>query len=77
MADVDTTYSEFEEVNNDRDEVNSLTDDSFEDDDNPLIYYQLQNISRNAEEEITDFLNNENETVTDEILSRIFFRWWK
>lgn len=74
MADVDTTYSEFEEVNNDRDEVNSLTDDSFEDDDNPLIYYQLQNISRNAEEEITDFLNNENETVTDEILSRIFFR---
>ena len=77
MADVDTTDSEFEEVNNDRDEVNSLTDDSFEDDDNPLIYYQLQNISRNAEEEITDFLNNENETVTDEILSRIFFRWWK
>lgn len=74
MADVDTTDSEFEEVNNDRDEVNSLTDDSFEDDDNPLIYYQLQNISRNAEEEITDFLNNENETVTDEILSRIFFR---
>ena len=41
MADVDTTDSEFEEVNNDRDEVNSLTDDSFEDDDNPLIYYQL------------------------------------
>ena len=74
MADVDTTDSEFEEVNNDRDGVNSLTDDSFEDDDNPLIYYQLQNISRNAEEEITDFLNNENETVTDEILSRIFFR---
>ena len=74
MADVDTTDSEFEEVNNDRDEVNSLTDDSFEDDDNPLICYQLQNISRNAEEEITDFLNNENETVTDEILSRIFFR---
>lgn len=74
MADVDTTDSEFEEVNNDRDEVNSLTDHSFEDDDNPLIYYQLQNISRNAEEEITDFLNNENETVTDEILSRIFFR---
>ena len=77
MADVDTTDSEFEEVNNDRDEVNSLTDDSFEDDNNPLIYYQLQNVSRNAEEEITDFLNNENETVTDEILSRIFFRWWK
>ena len=74
MADVDTTDSEFEEVNNDRDEVNSLTDDSFEDDNNPLIYYQLQNVSRNAEEEITDFLNNENETVTDEILSRIFFR---
>ena len=74
MADVDTTDSEFEEVNNDRDEVNSLIDDSFEDDNNPLIYYQLQNISRNAEEEITDFLNNENETVTDEILSRIFFR---
>ena len=77
MADVDTTDSEFEEVNNDRDEVNSLIDDSFEDDNNPLIYYQLQNVSRNAEEEITDFLNNENETVTDEILSRIFFRWWK
>ena len=77
MADVDTTDSEFEEVNNDRDEVNSLTDDSFEDDNNPLIYYQLQNVSRNAEEEITDFLNNENETVTDEILSRIFFRWWR
>ena len=76
MADVDTTDSEFEEVNNDRDEVNSLIDDSFEDDNNPLIYYQLQNVSRNAEE-ITDFLNNENETVTDEILSRIFFRWWK
>ena len=74
MADVDTTDSEFEEVNNDRDEVNSLIDDSFEDDNNPLIYYQLQNVSRNAEEEITDFLNNENETVTDEILSRIFFR---
>lgn len=73
MADVDTTDSEFEEVNNDRDEVNSLIDDSFEDDNNPLIYYQLQNVSRNAEE-ITDFLNNENETVTDEILSRIFFR---
>ena len=77
MADVDTTDSEFEEVNNDWDEVNSLIDDSFEDDNNPLIYYQLQNVSRNAEEEITDFLNNENETVTDEILSRIFFRWWK
>ena len=77
MADVDTTDSEFEEVNSDRDEVNSLIDDSFEDDNNPLIYYQLQNVSRNAEEEITDFLNNENETVTDEILSRIFFRWWK
>ena len=74
MADVDTTDSEFEGVNNDRDEVNSLIDDSFEDDNNPLIYYQLQNVSRNAEEEITDFLNNENETVTDEILSRIFFR---
>ena len=74
MADVDTTDSEFEEVNSDRDEVNSLIDDSFEDDNNPLIYYQLQNVSRNAEEEITDFLINENETVTDEILSRIFFR---
>ena len=77
MADVDTTDSEFEEVNSDRDEVNSLIDDSFEDDNNPLIYYQLQNVSRNAEEEITDFLINENETVTDEILSRIFFRWWR
>ena len=39
QADVDTTDSEIEEeVNNDRDEVTSLIDDFFEDDNNPLFY---------------------------------------
>ena len=68
QADVDTTDSEIEEeVNNDRDEVTSLIDDFFEDDNNPLFYYQLHNVGRDTEEAISDFLNHENETVSGEI----------
>ena len=67
QADVDTTDSEFEEeVNDDRDEVTSGKDDSFVDDNDPLMYYQLQNVSKTADEAINDFLIN-NETVSDEI----------
>ena len=67
QADVDTTDSEFEEeVNDDRDEVTSGKDDSFVDDNDPLMYYQLQNVSKTADEAINDFLIND-ETVSDEI----------
>ena len=49
QADVDTTNTKFEEeVNDDRDEVNSLIDDLFMNDnvdDNPCFYYQIQNVS--------------------------------
>ena len=67
QADVDTTDSEFEEeVNDDRDEVTSGKDDSFVDDNDPLMYYQLQNVSKTADEAINDFLIND-ETGSDEI----------
>ena len=67
QADVDTTDSEFEEeVHDDRDEVTSGKDDSFVDDNDPLMYYQLQNVSKTADEAINDFLIND-ETVSDEI----------
>ena len=67
QADVDTTGSEFEEeVNDDRDEVTSWKDESFVDDNDPLMYYQLQNVSKTADEAINDFLIND-ETVSDEI----------
>ena len=49
QADVDTTNTKFEEeVNDDRDEVNSLIDDLFMNDnvdDNPCFCYQIQNVS--------------------------------
>ena len=49
QADVDTTNTKFEEeVNDDRDEVNSLIDDLFMNDnvdDNPCFYYHIQNVS--------------------------------
>ena len=68
QAVVDTTDSEIEEdLNNDRDDVTSLIDDSFEDDSNPLFYYRLHNVSRDTEEAISAFLNHENETVSREI----------
>ena len=67
QADVDTTDSEFEEeVNDDRDEVTSGKDDSFVDDNDPLMYYQLQNVSKTADEAINDFLIND-KTVGDKI----------
>ena len=67
QADVDTTDSEFEEeVNDDRDEVTSGKDDSFVDANDPLMYYQLQNVSKTADEAINDFLIND-ETGSDEI----------
>ena len=37
------------------------------DDKSPLFYYQLQNVSKTADEPINDFLINENETVSDKI----------
>ena len=49
QADVDTTNTKFEEeVNDDRDAVNSLIDDLFMNDNvdgNPCFYYQIQNVS--------------------------------
>lgn len=56
-----------DEVNDDRGEVTSLIDDSFEDDNNPLFNYQLRNVSRNTDEAISDFLNHKNEMVNDEV----------
>ena len=56
-----------DEVNDDRGEVTSLIDDSFEDDNNPLFNYQLRNVSRNTDEAISDFLNRKNEMVNDEV----------
>lgn len=68
QADVDTIDSEIEdEVNNGRDELTSLTDYSFEGDNDPLFYYQLHNISRNVDEVITNFLSYDNETTSTEI----------
>ena len=68
QADVDTTDSEFEKkVNDDRDEVTSLIDDLFVDDNNTLFYYHLESVSKTADETINDFLINDNETVSDEI----------
>ena len=32
-----------------------------------MFYYQLQNVSKTADEPINDFLINENETVSDKI----------
>ena len=37
------------------------------DDKNTLIYYQLQDVSKTADEPINDFLMNENEAVSDKI----------
>ena len=71
QADVDKTDSETEDVNDDIDEVISSTDNSFEADNDPLLYYRLHNGSRDTERAIDDFLNQQNQSlsVTDEISS--------
>ena len=67
QADVNTTNSEFEEeVNYEKDEISSLIDDLFVDDNDQCFYYQLQNEIKTADEAINDFLIND-ETVSDEI----------
>ena len=51
QADVDTTDGDSEdEYVNDKDEVTSLIDDTFEADNDPLFCYQLQNVSKNSDE---------------------------
>ena len=53
QADVNTTNSEFEEeVNYEKDEISSLIDDLFVDDNDHCFYYQLQNEIKTADEAI-------------------------
>ena len=69
QADVDTTDSEGgseDEYVNDKHEVIFLIDDTFEADNDPLFYYQLQNVSKNYDETINNFLNEENESFNNE-----------
>lgn len=69
QADVDTTDGEGgseDEYVNDKHEVIFLIDDTFEADNDPLFYYQLQNVSKNYDETINNFLNEENESFNNE-----------
>ena len=58
QADVDTTDGDSEDE--------YVNDDTFEAHNDPLFYYQLQNVSKNSDGAINDFLNQENESFNNE-----------
>lgn len=57
-AEVDTTDSKV--IENDGEEVKYLIDNSFEIDNDPLFYYKLDNVSKNPDDAIGEFLNEQN-----------------
>ena len=60
-AEVDTTDSEVNE--HDFEEVKYLINNSLELDNDPLSYYKLDNISKNADDAIDEFLNEQNKSL--------------